>query len=320
MLRPKRKSPLRVVLKILLGFFVLFNAILFMQAYRLTYFYEIGEVPLQKPELMTTSEKLSAALLGVQIPKKAVVYTPLMPYQTITLTDSEGLKLEGWYVPVKDAKGTILLHHGHAGTKSGIVKEANYFNELGYNTFALDARSHGNSQGNVCTIGYEEAEDVKLSYDFVKSKGEKNIILWGVSMGAAMVMKAVPAYDLKPSKIMLDCPFGSMPDAVKGRLRMSHIPESPIAEILLFYGSLIRGYWAFDYKPYEYAKGITCPVLYGWGRNDVRVTQAETDADFNNLASKDKTLVIYENSGHQSFCKNEEAKWKASVKAFLEKK
>ncbi|MDZ7900979.1 MAG: alpha/beta hydrolase [Arcicella sp.] len=75
-------------------------------------------------------------------------------------------------MPAQNSKGTILLFHGHASSKSYIVREADYFHELGFNTLAMDVRSHGNSQGNVCTVGFKETEGIKLAYDWVMKKSQ----------------------------------------------------------------------------------------------------------------------------------------------------
>jgi uncharacterized protein len=319
MLRPKRPNLLKRIAKIFLVFFVLLNIMIAFQAYRTTYFYEQGEVPFQKFTDKTTLQKISTAILGAKISKREMNDTPTNPFEVVKLKDSDGYVLEGWYVATKNPKGTVALFHGHASSKSQVVREADYFHELGFNTFALDARSHGNSAGNVCTVGYSETEGIKLAYDWIRTKGEKNIVLWGASMGAAMVIKAVPEYNLKPEKIIIDCPFASMHDAVKGFLRNMKIPTTPLSEMLMFYGSIERGYWAFDYKPEEYAKGIkNIPVLMQWGRKDLRVQQHETDLIFNKLGSIDKQLIIYEDSGHESYCKKENLKWKGEMKRFLE--
>lgn len=319
MLRPKRPNLLKRIAKILLVFFVLLNVMIAFQAYRTTYFYEQGEVPYQKFADRTTFQKISMALLGAKVSKRKMTDKPANPFEVVKLKDLEGYVLEGWYVPAKNSKGTIALFHGHASSKSQVVREADYFHELGFNTFALDARSHGNSQGNVCTVGFTETEGIKLVYDWVRAKGEKNLILWGVSMGAAMITKAVPAYHLKPEKIIIDCPFASMHDAVKGFLRNMKIPATPLAEMLMFYGSVERGYWSFDYQPATFAKEIkNIPILMQWGRKDVRVQQHETDLIFKNLGSTNKQLVIYEDAGHESFCKKENEKWKGVMKGFLE--
>jgi uncharacterized protein len=313
----KRKNPIKQVGKILLIFFVLFNILVAFQAYRTTYFYEQGEVPFKKASELSKTEFLMMGLFGAKVPKRQMADTPANPFDVVNLKDSEGYVLEGWYVPTLNPKGTILLFHGHGSSKSQVVREADYFHDLGFNTLALDARSHGNSQGNVCTIGYKETEGIKLAYDWARAKGEKNLILWGASMGSAMIMKAVPEYHLEPEKIILDCPFASMQDAVKGFLRNMKIPNTPLSQMLMFWGSLERGYWGFDYKPSEYVKNIKTPVLLEWGQKDVRVLETETKLNFQNLGSADKKLVIYEESGHESFCKKENTKWKAEMKAFL---
>jgi uncharacterized protein len=47
------------------------------------------------------------------------------------------------------------------------------------------------------------------------------------------------------------------------------------------------------------------------------VDKKETERIFDNLHSEKKELVVYPNSGHQSLCTNENAKWLLSVKNFL---
>jgi alpha-beta hydrolase superfamily lysophospholipase len=257
------------------------------------------------------------AFFGIKLPKSKLKSHPVFSYNTVRLKTADGLMLEGWYVKAKPAQGTVILYHGHGSSKSGILAEANYFHQLGYHTFSVDFPAHGGSEGNTCNIGYTETEVAKLAYDYVLAKGEKNIVLWGISMGAATILKAVPEYELKPNKIILECPFGTLLDAVKGRIRMMHLPPTPLAEMLTFWGGVEQGYWAFDYRPAEEGRHINYPVLLHWGAHDARVTRRETDLIFQNIPSVHKQLVVFEKSGHQSFCHNEGEKWQISIKRFL---
>lgn len=310
----------RRLLRILLSIFVLFNVLLAFHAYRFTYFYDNPEkIKPKRPEQLSTGEKLQNGLFGIKFLKRPIDTLPGRDFEVIKLRTAEGFDLEGWYIPADSAKGTVLLFHGHSSNKGKILAETDYFHQLGYNTFSIDFRAHGNSGGNICTIGSLEAEDVKLAYDFVQQRGEQNLILWGVSMGAATVLKAVPEYHLSPTKIIVECPFASMYDAVKGRLRTLHVPESPFSELLLFWGSIERGMWGFGHAPSEYAKGISCPTLLNWGANDPRVQAHETEAIYDNLGTTNKRLVVFESAAHESFCRKEPAKWKERVKWFLEK-
>jgi hypothetical protein len=75
------------------------------------------------------------------------------------------------------------------------------------------------SGGTTTTIGIREAEDVKLAYDYVFQKGEKNIFLYGSSMGAVAVARSIAKYNLQLSGVFLDMPFASMQSHVRARLR-----------------------------------------------------------------------------------------------------
>ncbi len=91
-----------------------------------------------------------------------------------------------------------------------MLAEAYEFRYQGYNVLMVDFRAHGNSGGNTTTIGVREAEEVKLAYDYVSQMGEKKIILWGSSMGAVAIAKAVADYDIKPAGVILEMPFASL--------------------------------------------------------------------------------------------------------------
>jgi alpha-beta hydrolase superfamily lysophospholipase len=239
-------------------------------------------------------------------------------FEKVILTTKDKIKLEGWYGKTDSMpKGTVLLFHGHGSKKTSILEEAIGFRKMGYNTFLLDFRAHGNSGGNTSTIGFFESEDVKLAYDFIKETNEKNIILWGISMGAAAITKAMNDYPLKPNKIILEMPFASILQAAEGRIKMMGLPSQPLATFIAFWGGAEHGFWAFGMKPVEFVKNIQQPTLLQWGKNDPRVKREETDAIYNNIPSFKKSLVIYEHSGHESLCEKENEKWMQTVRQFL---
>jgi hypothetical protein len=310
------KKFFKYLLRTVLIIFLLLNIVVAFHAYKFTHFYNNGELGLHKSNKSKPSIK--ELLFGFNAEKQKNA-APDSGYQTVILKTKDGIKLEGWYIPVDSAKGTVCLFHGHGGTKTGINAPAEAFRKMGYNTFQLDFRAHGSSGGNTCTIGYEESEDVKLAYDFVKNQGEKNIILWGVSLGAATITKAMADYQsIQPNKVILEMPFGTIEDAVKGRMRMMGVPAQPISTLLTFWGGAEHGFWAFNMQPVEYAKQINCPVLLQWGKNDTRVSKEEEDELFANLASPDKKFVVYEECGHENICIKENTKWLTEIKAFLQ--
>jgi uncharacterized protein len=311
------KKGIKFLLKTVAVLFILINIIVAFHAYKFTHFYDSGTINPKKDTDKTTWDKTKEILFGINFEKQKNTIAD-SSWQTVWLTTNDSLKLEGWYIPVDSAKGTVCMFHGHGGKKSGNNKEAEEFRKMGYNTFQLDLRAHGNSQGNTTTIGVEESEDVKLAYEYIKAKGEKNIVLWGISMGASTITKAAEDYaDIKPQKIILEMPYGTLSDAVEGRVKMMHLPAQPISTLLTFWGGVEHGFWAFNMKPQEFAKKITCPTLLQWGANDPRVTKKEEETLFANLPNTNKKFIVYENCVHESLCAKENAKWVNEVSSFL---
>jgi alpha-beta hydrolase superfamily lysophospholipase len=307
----------KIILRSLIVLFVLLNVIVAFHAYKFSHFYNTGEIIVKKQDDKSGWDKTKEILFGINAEKKRNDVTADSTFKTVYLKTSDSLKLEAWYIAADSSKGTVLLFHGHGSNKSGVIKESEAFNKMGYNTFLVDFRAHGNSEGNTCSIGYNETEDIKLAYDYIKNKGEKNMVLWGISMGASTITKAVKDFQLSPSKIILEMPFGTIKDAAAGRLKMMGLPPQPLATLITFWGGVEQGFWGFSMKPQEFAASITCPVLLQWGRNDPRVSKSEEEILFKNISSTTKKFVIYETAGHESLCKKETEKWKTEIAAFL---
>ncbi len=309
------KRFLKILIWTLIVLFILINFISATNAYKFTHFYNLGS-KVEKPDNKKSGwNKLGDIFFGKDYFKKENEPTP-DSFTSVTIASTDGIKLSGWYRQVANSNGSVALFHGYGDNKTKILPEAMGFLDMGYNVLLIDFRGHGNSTGNTCTIGYREADDVNAAYGFLKNKGEKNIILWGISMGAASVAHAIDEYHLQPSKVILEMPFATMKDAVEGQLNTMHLPEEPLGVFLTFWGGVEHGFWAFNVDPDRYVKDIHCPVLLQQGASDIRVKPIETREIYNNLGQP-KHLIIYNNSGHESLCKKEHIKWLATVSAFL---
>ncbi len=310
------KKIIKFIIKTSIVLFILINVITAFHAYKFTHFYEANEVTIKAKNNKNGWDITKEILFGINAIKQQNT-TPTSNFEQVYITTSSNLKLNAWYFKANTAaKGTVILFHGHGSKKSATLSESTVFNQLGYNTLLIDFRAHGSSQGNTSTIGYDETEDVKLAYDFIKTKGEKNIVLWGISMGAACITKAMNDYALQPSKIILEMPYASILQAAEGRIKMMHLPGQPLATFITFWGGVEHGFWAFNMKPVAFVKNITVPVLVQWGKNDTRVQRTEIDAIYNNITSP-KQLQVYETAGHESLCEKEQDKWTKSIEAFL---
>ena len=302
----------------LLIIFVLLNALFIWQAFAFTHF---SNKKIPKQEHTSAFEQKFNRIFGKQHPRQLVVDSLTVPHQSLFI-QSDTLKLAAWYLKHNTdsiAKGTVIMFHGYGSSRSEIIPEATALYNMQYNVFMVDFRGHGQSEGNECSMGYFESHDVRSAYNFIKSNGEKNIILWGGSMGAASVTKAMhDDTTLKPSKIILEKCFGKMTDAVRGFTENSmHQSNKALITMLTFWGSVEQGVWMFNMKPEQYVKSINCPALIQWGDHDENVTKEETESIYKNIGSSKKQLVIYPNCGHENLLLKDPSLWKSSVINFL---
>lgn len=294
--------------------FAVLNIIAFFHAYKFTHFSETSTSKTKSSNQLNTIEKLKVMLVGVSNPKPINTIFPTQPYSAITLQSNKAI--ECWEQKVEDSKGIVLLFHGYGGNKSSMLDKATEFHKLGFSTLLVDFMGSGGSSGNQTTIGFFEAEQVKLCFDYVVKKGEKNILLFGTSMGAVAIMKAINDYMLSPTGIIIECPFGSMYETVCARFNTLNIPSFPMAGLLVFWGGIQNGFWAFNHKPSDYALKIECPTLLLYGEKDEKVSITETTLIFNNLKGK-KKLKTYPEAGHENYLKKYKSQWTTDISNFI---
>jgi len=315
--RNKFHSVIRWILWVLLVQFVLVNISAGLYAHKITH---LLTDPSIKDELPTRNIfiKTWKIFTGPRQVRTFISEIPTFPYDTITLMTAKGIKIDTWYSkPDSAAKGTVILFHGILSNKGMLLAEANEFRYIGYNILMVDFRAHGNSSGTITSLGVKETEEVKLAYDYIKTLGEKNIFLYGSSMGAVVITKAIGDYNLKPSGILLEMPFASLQSHLKARARTLGFPSQPFAFLVTFWIGIESGFNGFSHKTSWYAKKVECPVLMQWGERDNYVQKSETDLVFSSIASPHKKLVSYEQAGHQSLLQSDLLKWRMEVESFL---
>src|SRR5258706_1292338 len=317
--RTKRKIPsiIRWILWVLLIQFVLINISAAFYAYRLTHFYTDPSLRVYKPA-PNIFAKTWRLFTGPKQPRSVINETPAFPFDTIKLITTNGILIDAWYSKADSfSKGTVIFFHGITANKCQMLHEAYEFRYWHYNVMLVDFRGHGNSSGNKTTIGMKEPEEVKLAYDYVINTSDKNIFLYGYSLGAVVVTKAMAEYQLPVSGIILDMPFLSFQTYMKGKARLIGFPPQPFAFLTTFWSGIENGFNGFGHSPTNYVKKINCPVLMQWGDLDYFVLKDETAKIYAAIASRDKKLVIYPNASHQSFLGKDPLKWRIEVGEFL---
>lgn len=315
--KSKLSNILRWVFWVFIAQFILINMTAAFYAYKLSHFYTdpSQRVSHDGGNIFQKTWKL---FTGPSFVKSQISFQPTFEYDTVKLYTKSGLAIDGWYSKSDSIpKGTVLIFHGITANKGMLLAEANEFRYEGYNVFLVDFRAHGNSDGVTTTLGVREAEEVKLAYDYLKSKGEQTVFLLGSSMGAVVVAKAVSDYALRPAGIILELPFASLQSHLKARARNLGFPQQPFAFLVTGWMGLERGFNGYRHITARYARNITCPVLVQYGEKDKYVLKKEVDEVYAAITSVQKKRVGYVNAGHESLLQNDPVLWRSEVGAFL---
>jgi len=110
-------------------------------------------------------------------------------FETVTISTSDKVSLESWYIPSPNSKKGIILVHGHGGSRNEGLRFATVLNKAGYNLLALNLRRNANQ---FASMGFHERKDIKGGVDFLLNEKKLDSIgIFGFSMGAATSIMAM---------------------------------------------------------------------------------------------------------------------------------
>lgn len=255
-------------------------------------------------------------------PRAEWVYS--QPLENVKVTSRDGLTLNGYILKAEgESKGAAVCHHGYTSKALDNAAIAVFFHELGYDVLLADNRAHGESEGKYVGFGildrYDCLEWIKLMD--ARYEGKKNILLYGVSMGATTVVMASSLPELPKSvkAVISDCAFTSPYDVFAHILKRDyHLPEFPVMNINDAICRKKAGYGFKDYSTLEAVKSSNVPILFIHGNSDNFVPTWMTKKNYEECASP-KDILMVDNAGHgASYYENTEL-YEAKVKEFLGK-
>ena len=223
-----------------------------------------------------------------------------LDYEDVTLTTADNVKLHGWWVPARNARGTILLMHGNAGNISHRLGYLTMFNRLGYSVLLFDYRGYGKSGGHPDEEGtYRDAEAAWLHLAATRNVAPRDIVMVAESLGGGVATWLALKYP--PRALVLASTFRSVPDL--GAQIYPWLPVRLLARIT--YDNLGR-----------IAK-VDAPVLIAHSRDDDVIPFAHGEALFA-AAREPKQMLVLAGGHNDGFLFTRDA-WIAAVGAFLDR-
>ena len=130
---------------------------------------------------------VSIAYVGSHVTRAEVPDPKLgAAHENVKLETSDGLELEGWYVPSTN-RAAVIVFPG----RSGIQKQARMLVRNGYGVLLYDRRGEGESDGDPNTWGWDFDKDIRAGIDFLEERPDvdpERIGGLGSSVGGEMML------------------------------------------------------------------------------------------------------------------------------------
>ncbi len=267
---------------------------------------------------------LRRAFFGFNTYRSRISTTPAdygWGYTECLLISESGVTLSCWHIPRNTSRGIVLLVNWLGGCKSDNLEAAGVFIELGYEVFLLDLRGHGDSSGMDTTFGYFEYRDVLTAVEYIQCMLKpESLIIYGVSLGAAAVMRAFYAGVMrKVDRLVIEAPFDRLINTIRHRVGALGLPTLLLPEIIAAMGGLIQKFNPFTFNPVLYSCDVEVPVLLIQRRFDPYIRESEVREVFDNLGVvRDSELLLVEAGGHGSIVLSHRELFRKEVEKFLD--
>ncbi len=146
--------------------------------------------------------------------------------EKVKIVTKDNIELLAWYHEknLKDYK-TILYFHGNAGSLENRIHKLNHFENLDVNFLIIAWRGFSGNKGKPSEDGLYEDGQSALKWLSNKGIEEKNIIIYGESLGTGIATHI--SQNKNFAGIILETPFTSMIDVAK-----TFYPYIPVSLVL----------------------------------------------------------------------------------------
>jgi fermentation-respiration switch protein FrsA (DUF1100 family) len=231
-------------------------------------------------------------------------------FQAVDLITKDGIRLSTWYTPPKNGT-VILLAHGYGDNRPEWVHVL--LAKADYGVLAWDARAHGESDGEISTVGYFEVLDVKAGLDYVTAQPNiEHIGAWGGSMGGATMICAAAQFP-QIEALVVDSPYSSLDDEFDYL-----VPYPFINPLVKFFAEIQTGLDINNLRPVdEIVKISPRPVYIIQGTGD-KVVPTDTAEQLFNAAGEPRFLWTEENVIHLGMYLDNPRKYERRVIGFFD--
>ena len=216
-------------------------------------------------------------LLPELIQQADVTFQPIgAQRENLEVRAPDGALLRGWKVRAAQPNGSwLLLYHGVADNRVGVVGQAELLLEAGYGVVMMDTRAHGDSEGSMATYGWLERNDSRSIVDALeRSEHPRHLFALGESMGAGIALQSA-AVEPRIEAVVAEAPFADIREASYDYAGLRRYPWlgktwlAPGTWTMIYRGESIAGFPASQVSPKRAVAARNFPVLLICDAEDV---------------------------------------------------
>jgi len=201
--------------------------------------------------------------------------------------DGAGVRLQGWRgAAVGKQRGTMIYLHGVADNRVSGTGVMERFRKRGFDVVAYDSRAHGESEGEACTYGFHEKEDLRRVLDTV---APGPIVVIGSSLGGAVALQ-LAASDKRISAVVVAESFSDFRTVATERAPF--VFTAGLIEKALKLAERDGRFQVDGVSPVLAARAITVPVLVIHGATDTDTPPAHSQRIFAALAGPKRLILV----------------------------
>lgn len=243
--------------------------------------------------------------------------------EDVAIKSTDGLALKGWLLPAKNNKKRfVICVHGYKcnGPDEFSHMLPFYHDELDYNFLLPDDRAHGRSEGKFIGFGALDHKDILQWVDYLVERfgDEIEIILHGISMGAATVMLANSANPPEQVKLIVeDCGYTSAYEEINNTIKdVIHFKFTALVALISLICKVRAGYSFKDADCLGRLPLAKNPILFIHGGADTFVP-THMGIRLHEACTVPKDLLIIEGAAHAYSYYDAPKEYQQKVKDFI---
>jgi len=238
--------------------------------------------------------------------------------ERVTFASDSGATVHGWWCPIQNANGAVLLLPGIRANRLSMVERARFLHRAAYSVLLIDFQATGETTGDHITFGWKESRDVIAAIDFIRlADATGPVAILGSSLGGVAALLATPP--LKIDALVLEEVYPTIEIATRNRMEnYLGVFGRTLTPLLLNQLQWRLGVSASQLRPVDRIANVECPMFIISGENDRNTRPADTRM-LVERARNPKKVWFVPNAGHVDLHLAARQEYETRVLAFLAK-